>query len=157
MKTSEWLKIFHPNIFLPDIRLIDGRFPYKSPSIRISFKKLIKSIFIDTIFIDKFQRNLIDEYLELKFNGYHKKEKIYNFLLRNNLLPSQREISIKDLCFYQDEIRLDNLDKIEDNILYNEEPVIVINYKEKLILFDGYHRTTIKIMSGIETIYCYLI
>ena len=88
-------------------------------------------------------RGSIESKLKEKYQGF-----TYEFFVSKNLLPQLSELSIKDLKYYQDEINLDNLDEIEKNTSRLEEPVLVIRDGNHLILYNGYHRTTIHILNN---------
>ena len=151
MNYKEQIKSQYPHTILPRnvgiIHMSGSKTNYRWNPDYLSFRLFHSR----GIFTTKWNRVSIETKLQEKYRGYR-----YEFFLNNNLLPEISKVPISDLNFYQDEINLDRLDNIGSNILYIEEPVLIIRDGEQLILYNGYHRTTIHIFNEKSNIMGYI-
>lgn len=156
-KYKEIISKNYSSAILPDIKLIDGKYPYSRGYECLSFNGYLNLNFPNKIFfINNNQLNLLNDHLEELYpklrNSVHK----YEYLENNHLLPEVSQLDIQNLKFFQDEINIDRLDKLanEDNFL---KPVLVVGFQNEFILLDGYHRTLISFLAATYIINCYII
>jgi hypothetical protein len=154
MTYQELVKLNYPNCILPRVKMITESFgskvftiPYTREYDCMSLQLLLGN----NSFVTNWDSVSIREKLNDIYNGY-----TYEYFVSSNLL-SPSEVSINDLRFYQDEINLDNLDKIGTNTDYLEEPVLIVKDGSQLILYNGYHRTTINILNNKTTVNGFII
>jgi len=142
---------------MPEIKLIDGKYPYSRGYECLSLSEFLKICFPDKIsFIDEGRLIHYNKYLDATFPGFRSHVDKYAYLKQRQLLPEISRIDIGQLKFYQDEINVDGLDKLvnEDYFL---QPVLVVKFENELILQDGYHRTFIAIVDKISLVECYIV
>lgn len=140
---------------LPEIKIIDGKYPYSRGYDCLSLIEFLRQFLPNgDYFIDKERITLFNNYLDTVFPGFRGHIDKYEFLKKNQLLPEASRIDIGQLKFYQDEINIDRLDKLAGEDYFNR-PVIIVRFENDLILYDGYHRTLISFLDGINHIDCY--
>ena len=152
---AELNKNQYPNLILPRIRPIPPDIippKFKGALFDKGYETLNLKDFLNSkypgfeLFITSHNRATVENDLKLKYRGY-----TIDYFKQKGLL---KDVSLNHLNYYQSEVGINGRHPLNSNI---NEPVLAVKYVDSLILYNGYHRASIFMITGKSTIQTYIL